>query len=177
MIKIYFFEIPKYQEKIKATFNNTMKSNTNSFLDNLFYEIASSTTSGFIFSLPTSLFLILFGISYSAFSTFYSFTFSTISCAFSNNLLTSPNNKSFSSKIISYLINYIVALSSIKSFSFHSLTEVVLNIKKASFVISFVFSIDHITKSLIELSFDDPFKYLDSFLGFDRNIDSNNPEL
>ena len=130
-----------------------------------------STTSGFIFSLP---------IFYSVTSTFLSFTFCTIFYASSNNLLISPNYESFSSKSISYLIDYIVAFYIIKSFSFHSvhsLTEIAFNIKKATFIISSVVSIDHVTKSIIELSPDEPFKYLDSFFGFDSNINSNNPEL
>ena len=107
------------------------------FLDNCFYEIALSTTSGFIFSLPAALSFAPFGLSYSAFSTFNSFSFHSI----------------------------------------HSLTEVALNVKKISFIVSSVVSADHISKSLIELSPDETFKYLDSFFGFEQNVDSNNSEL
>jgi hypothetical protein len=79
-----------------------------------------------------------------------------------------------------YLIDSIVAFYTIKSFSFHSiysLTEVALNIKKAAFVISSVVSVDHITKSLIELSPDTVFEYLDSFLSFDNSTELHTPEL
>jgi predicted metalloprotease with PDZ domain len=144
------------------------------------YEVALTTTSGFIFSLPAALSFTPFGLSYSAFSTISSFTSSAVSCASSNKLFISPNDKSFSAKFIPYLVDSVVAFSTISSFSFHSihsLTEVALNIKKTALVVSSVVSADHITKSLIELFPDEPFKYLDSFFGFENNIDSNNPDL
>jgi RimJ/RimL family protein N-acetyltransferase len=168
------------QERMKSNFNNNSESSIESFLDNCFYEIALTTTTGFVFSLPAALSFTPFGLSYSAFSTISSFTSSTLSCASSNKLFISPNDKSFSAKLIPYLLDSVVAFSTISSFSFHSihsLTEVALNIKKTALVVSSVVSVDHITKSIIELSPDEPFKYLDSFFGFESNIDSNNPEL
>ena len=168
------------QERLKSNFNNNLEFTSDSFLDNCFYEVALTTTSGFIFSLPTALAFTPFGLSYSAFSTISSFTSSTVSCASSNKLFVSPNDKSFSAKLIPYLVDSVVAFSTFYSFSFHSihsLTEVALNIKKTALVVSSVVSVDHITKSIIELSPDEPFKYLDSFFGFVSNIDSNNPEL
>ena len=72
-----------------------------------------------------------------------------------------------------------MAFYTIKSLfhSIHSLTEVALNIKKAAFVISSVVSVDHITKSLIELSPDSVFEYLDSLLSFYNSTELNTPEL
>jgi RimJ/RimL family protein N-acetyltransferase len=168
------------QERIKGNFDNNLGFTTDSFLDNCFYEIALSTTSGFIFSLPAALSFAPFGLSYSAFSTISSFTSSAVSCAYSNKLLISPSDISISAKIIPYIVDSIVAFSTINSFSFHSihsLTEVALNVKKISFIVSSVVSADHISKSLIELSPDETFKYLDSFFGFEQNVDSNNSEL
>ena len=168
------------QERIKNNFDNNLGFTTDSFLDNCFYEIALSTTSGFIFSLPAALSFAPFGLSYSAFSTISSFTSSAVSCAYSNKLLISPSDISISAKIIPYIVDSIVAFSTINSFSFHSihsLTEVALNVKKISFIVSSVVSADHISKSLIELSPDETFKYLDSFFGFEQNVDSNNSEL
>ena len=99
---------------------------------------------------------------------------------FWSDSLGSLHDKSFSAKIIPYIVDSIVAFSTINSFSFHSihsLTEVALNVKKISFIVSSVVSADHISKSLIELSPDETFKYLDSFFGFEQNVDSNNSEL
>lgn len=168
------------QERMKSNFNNNLEFTSDSFLDNCFYEVALTTTSGFIFSLPAALSFAPFGLSYSAFSTISSFTSSAVSCASSNKLFISPSDKSYSAKLIPYLVDSVVAFSTFYSFSFHSihsLTEVALNIKKTALVVSSVVSVDHITKSIIELSPDEPFKYLDSFFGFVSNIDSNNPEL
>lgn len=165
---------------MKSNFNNNSESSIGSFLDNCFYEIALTTTTGFVFSLPATLSFTPFGLSYSAFSTISSFTSSTVSCASSNKLFISPSDKSFSAKLIPYLVDFVVAFSTISSFSFHSihsLTEVALNIKKTALVVSSVVSVDHITKSIIELSPNEPFKCLDSFFGLESNIDSNNPEL
>lgn len=168
------------QERITNNINNHLESNSDSFLDNCFYEVALTTSLAMIFSLPATLSFTPFGLSYSAFSTISSFTSSAISCASSNKLVISPSDTSFSAKTIPYLIDSTVAFSVIKSLSFHpmhSLPEVAINIKKAAFIISSVVSADHITKSIIEISSDEPFKFLDSFFCFDDSIDSNNPEL
>lgn len=149
------------------------------FLDNCLYEVAFSTVSTFAFSLPAALSFTPFGLSYSAFSTISAFTSSAISCAASNKMIISPNDNSFSAKALPYVIDSAIAFSTIRSLSFHpvySLPEVAMNVKKATLVLSSIVVSDHITKSLIALSPDAIFEYLDSFFGF-NTTEPHIPEL
>ena len=160
------------QERIANNINGDSESNSDSFLDSCFYEVALSTSLSFVLSLPAALSFTPFGLSYAAFSTISAFTSSAISCASSNKMLIAPSADSFSAKAIPYLVDSATALYAIRSLSFHpmySLPEVAINLKKAAFVVSAVVSADHITKSLVELSPDESFVGLDSFFGFDNN--------
>lgn len=176
--KLYITDL--HQNLVHERITNIKNNQSDSFLDNCLYEVAFSTALTFAFSLPAALSFTPFGLSYSAFSTISSFASSAISCTASNKMIISPDYHSFSAKAIPYVIDSTVAFFTINSLSFHpvySLPEIAMNVKKATFVLSSIVASDHITKSLIVLSPDATFEYLDSFFGFENTTELHIPEL
>lgn len=155
-------------ERLKNIILDDNTDNDQNYFNNCFYEVTLTTSLSFIFSLPATLSFSPNGIYYSTFSTFSSLASSALTCASSNKKIISPSPNSFSAKLIPYLVDLSVGLSTINSLSldsFYSLPEAAINIKKISFILSAVVSADQITKAAVEMAPNYFFESIDSLLG------------
>ena len=81
-----YFLLVEISFKILALHNTSTVDDSN-FLEHCLPEIALTTTSTFIFSLPTAISFSPLGVSYSAFTTLSAAASSTVKCAYTNKSL------------------------------------------------------------------------------------------
>jgi polysaccharide pyruvyl transferase WcaK-like protein len=165
----------QYKEAAETRLNNKIVADSEdeySLFANCFNEIALSSTTAFIFSLPAAFSFAPAGVAFSAFSTFASATSSAMNCAASNSKITAPDN-SFSGKVIPYLADTAIAISLINKVNFctlYSLPEVAIALKQAFFILGSVVSTDQITKAIVEISPNSFFEYIDSCFGIEQPV-------
>ena len=160
--------------------HNTSTVDDSNFLEHCLPEIALTTTSSFIFSLPTAISFSPLGVSYSAFTTLSAAASSTINCAYNNKKFVAPNNDHISAKVLPYVADALIAAFLINKFStpsFYFLPDAAITLKKASFFFGALVNVDQISKAIIELTPDSVFEYLDSFFSFNNVTELHTPEL
>ena len=144
-------------------------------------EVALSSFTSFIFSLPTALSFTSIGVSYVVFSTLSTTITSSLNCAASNKRLLHLENSSTTAGITPYIVDTVVAISMVNKLgavNIFSTSDAFLLIKKASFITSSIVITDQSTKAIIQLIPDEYFEYVDNLFNsvFSSNTD-NHSEL
>lgn len=172
----------QYKEAAETRLNNKIiadsEDNYSLFAD-CFHEVALSSATAFIFSIPAAYSFSPAGIVSSAFSTFASATSSAMNCAASNSKIIAPDS-SFSGKVIPYLADAAVAISLINKINFctlYSLPEVAIALKQTFFVLGSIVSTDQITKAIVEISPNSFFGYIDSCFGIEQQVIGLDPHV
>lgn len=144
-----------------------------SFLDDCLSEVALSSATAFLFSLPAALSFTPTGLTYSIVSTLSSTATSAVSCAYTNKKIISPNESSISGKVLPYVADASMAFYLVNKISMPSLyflPEIASSMKHASFILGSIVSTDQIAKALVELTPNEVFEYLDSFFSFHNEL-------